>query len=45
VFRDSDEAGVVDHKQIDRALLEWFAVEVSVDVVFGFASASLIDRV
>ena len=34
VFRDSYEACVVNHKVVDRAGAEWFAVEVSVDVVF-----------
>ena len=37
VCRDRDEACVVNHKHIDRAVAEWFAVEVSIDVVLCLA--------
>ena len=37
VCRDCDEACVMNHEQIVRAVAEWFAVEVAVDVVLCLA--------
>jgi hypothetical protein len=39
VFRDVDEPCVVNHEVIPATVLEWFAVEVAVDVVFDFTAA------
>ena len=45
VCRDCYRACVVNHEVVVRALLEWFTVEVAVDVVLQLRTASLIDRV
>jgi len=34
VFGEGDESCVVNHEEVVAAVLEWFAVEVAVDVVF-----------
>jgi hypothetical protein len=33
VLGDVDESAVVDHEEVPATVLEWFAVEVAVDVV------------
>jgi hypothetical protein len=33
MFRHGDEPCVVNHEEVIAAVLEWFAVEVAVDVV------------
>lgn len=33
------------HEVVVAALLEWFAVEVAIDVVLNFSTASRIDRI
>jgi hypothetical protein len=39
MLRDVDESCVVDHEEVVAAVLEWFAVEVAVDVVFYLGPA------
>jgi hypothetical protein len=39
MLRDVDEPCVVDHEEVVAAVLEWFTVEVAVDVVFDFTAA------
>jgi hypothetical protein len=39
VLRQIDEPCVVDHEEIPAALLEWFTVEVTVDVVLYLGPA------
>jgi hypothetical protein len=43
VLRDVDEPCVVHHEIVPTTVLEWFAVEVAVDVVFNFATAGRVD--
>lgn len=40
---DVNESCVVDHEEVVAAVLEWFAVEVAVDVVFNFATTGRVD--
>jgi hypothetical protein len=39
MFGQVDEPAVVDHEHIPTTVLEWFTVEVAVDVVFNFTAA------
>jgi hypothetical protein len=39
VLREVDEAGVMDHKEVGRTVLEWLAVKVAVDVVLNLGAA------
>jgi len=45
VFGQGDEACVVDHEVVPAAVLEWFAIEVAVDVVLDLGSADGVEIV
>ena len=45
VFGEGDESCVVNHEEVVSAVLEWFAVEVAVDVVFCFGPAGWVEVV
>ena len=39
MFGQVDESAVVDHEEVPATVLEWFTVEVAVDVVLDFEPA------
>ena len=45
MFGDGDVPGVVNHEEVPSAGLEWFTVEVAVDVVLYLRSARRIEVV
>jgi hypothetical protein len=45
MLRDVNESCVVDHEEVVATVLEWFAVEVAVDVVLNLGPASWVNVV
>jgi hypothetical protein len=45
MLRDVNEPCVMDHEKVVAAVLEWFTVEVAVDVVLNLGPAGGVDVV